>query len=95
MWYLRLQPHIDTGRVFIEIFNEAMVMALCYLLLIIQAFTFDLKRQYEFGWVYLAIIGFTVLVNLSQILIKMLSEMIARRIRKMRSKLRQKYLQEV
>ena len=64
-YYSGTRPHLDKGRVKIEIFNEIMIMLMNYHMACFSEFNLSIEMQFLMGYSFIACIAIMVVVNLS------------------------------
>ena len=86
VFYFMMRPHMLRRRLYIEMFNETLIMIQIYHLCCFSEFILDIETVFLIGYSYVGFIGFAVLVNLVY--------MIYNLVIKVREKLRLKKLRD-
>lgn len=71
MFYVGVRPHYFQTRIYIEVFNELMILVACYHLICFSEFNLDIRAQYYAGFSYIGVILIVIIVNVSFVLRKM------------------------
>lgn len=71
LFYAGAQPHIESRRRQMEVFNEWMVLVMIYHLVSFSEFNMSNAAQFNMGYSYIMCLGIVVFVNLFQMMHKM------------------------
>lgn len=70
MYYSGVRPHTDWKRFKLELFNEIVIMVMCYHLMLFTYFVVDDSTQFVMGYSYVFFLALVFVVNIGQMVAK-------------------------